>query len=256
MRRGGLLVVTAHPDDESLIAGGVLAACSAAGVPTAVVCLTRGEWGPIADPALATQATLAEVRVAELEAACATLGVEYVHCCSHSDGSLASADDDEVVAELAAIIAQARPAAIVTFDADGLYQHPDHMAAHEFTVAAIARSAPEPVLYEAIWPAESSCELVAALRARGLPCDLWGFPPDEFGCALPEGVVEVDVAPFVERKLAALRAHRTQLGADHALAAIPGDLAARFLGVERFRCLSRNGRTDWLTRVAAGVGHG
>lgn len=251
MRRGGLLVVTAHPDDESLIAGGVLAACAAAGAPTAVVCLTRGEWGPIADPALATPETLGDVRVSELKAACAALGVEYVHCCEHSDGNLAAADDDEVVAELAEILAGARPAAVVTFDADGLYLHPDHMAAHEFTRAAAQQAAPAATLYEAIWPAEASCELVDALRARGLPHDLWGFPPAEFGCPEVNGAIEIDVAAFVDRKLAALRRHRTQLAADHALAAIPPDLAARFLGVERFRCASRNGRPDWLSRTAA-----
>lgn len=243
-------MVTAHPDDESLIAGGVLAACAAAGVPTGVVCLTRGEWGPIADPALATPATLGEVRVAELEAACAALGVDHVRCYAHDDGNLSAADDDEVVADLAAILAQSRPAAVVTFDADGLYLHPDHMAAHRFTRAAVAMVTPHPRLYEAVWPAAVSRDLVAALRSRGLPCDLWGFPPGEFGSAAPPDVLEIDVAAFVERKLQALRRHRTQLGADHALAAIPADLAARFLGRERFRCDGHGGR-DWLTRVAA-----
>jgi LmbE family N-acetylglucosaminyl deacetylase len=70
----GLLVVTSHPDDEVLIAGGTLALCAAAGIETAVVCLTRGEQGPISEPSLATRGELATVRTRELGAACAELG--------------------------------------------------------------------------------------------------------------------------------------------------------------------------------------
>ena len=62
MTRPAVLVVTAHPDDECLLGGGVLAACSAAGVATGVVCLTRGEQGPIASPGLAS-VTNHEVRL-------------------------------------------------------------------------------------------------------------------------------------------------------------------------------------------------
>ena len=93
---GGLLVVTAHPDDEVLIAGGTLAACAEAGHPTAVVCLTRGDQGPISDPALATPETLGRVRAAELEAACAELGVDWVKCYRREDGNLRWSDGREI----------------------------------------------------------------------------------------------------------------------------------------------------------------
>ncbi len=70
-----LMAAFAHPDDEAFGSGGMLAGCAANNVPVALVCATRGEAGEIADPALATLDTLAEVRESELRCACQALGV-------------------------------------------------------------------------------------------------------------------------------------------------------------------------------------
>ncbi|MBA3306600.1 MAG: PIG-L family deacetylase, partial [Thermoleophilaceae bacterium] len=83
-----VVAVVAHPDDESLIAGGTLASAADAGTPTGAVSLTRGELGPIADPRLATRATLGDVREAELEAAAAVLGLSWTACLDLPDGEL------------------------------------------------------------------------------------------------------------------------------------------------------------------------
>ncbi|HEX6711941.1 MAG TPA: PIG-L deacetylase family protein [Thermoleophilaceae bacterium] len=257
---GGLLVVTAHPDDEVLIAGGVLAACAAAGVDTGVVCLTRGEQGPIADPALATPATLGEVRERELQAACAELGVDWVRCLNHGDGWLSWNEEAAPVADIAQAISERAPNGVVTFGGDGLYWHPDHVAVYRLTAAALARAGDSgsPVLYEAVWLDSAMPELTAAMAERGLATDLWDLDPAAFGVPAEDDLVEIDVTPFVDRKLRALRAHRTQLPAHHALAQIPADLAERFLGVERFRPVGDSARRDWLaTTAAAGrVTHG
>src|SRR5215213_5097223 len=101
---GGVLIVTAHPDDETLIAGGVLAACAAAGLDTGVLCLTRGEHGPIADAALATQSNLGQRREAELQAACRDLGVSWVKCYRRQDASLAWTNSTAVVRQIARAI--------------------------------------------------------------------------------------------------------------------------------------------------------
>ena len=74
-------------------------------------------------------------------------------------------------------------------------------------------------------------ELVAAAAQRDLPVDLWGLSPAAFGVARATSI-EIDVRPVIARKLCAFAAHRTQFAADHLLAALPGDLAARFLGDE------------------------
>lgn len=260
---GGLLVVSSHPDDEVLIAGGTLAACAAAGIDTAVVCLTRGEQGPISDPSLATRANLAAVRAAELQAACAVLGVGWMHCYRRQDGNLRWSDASAIVRQLAGLLQARRPDAVISFGEDGLYYHPDHIATFEFTRRAVARLTDPPALYRAVWPETLMVELVQELRARGLPEDLWDIAPEEFGVENEDGALAVDVRPFVARKLCALRCHRTQLGPEHAFAVVPADLAERYLGFERFArvandAVSRAPLDDgWLqTVLAVGSEHG
>jgi N-acetyl-1-D-myo-inositol-2-amino-2-deoxy-alpha-D-glucopyranoside deacetylase len=233
---GGLVVVTAHPDDEALIAGGTLAACAAAGADTAVVCLTRGEEGPIADPALATRETLAKVREQELRASCAELGVKRLRCYRRADAHLAWSDGAAIARQLAGVLDELRPDAVITFWEDGLYWHPDHIATLDYTRRALDRLAVRPRLYCATWPDRLVADLAAALADAGLPASMWDIEPAAFGSDEDEmlGAAAVDVRPFVGRKLRALRCHRTQLAPGHALATIPEEVAERFLGIEWF----------------------
>ena len=253
-RRGGLLVVTSHPDDEVLIAGGTLAACAAAGIPTAVVCLTRGEQGPICDPALATRANLGEVRVRELRNACAELGVRWVRCYRRQDGNLSWSARSAIVAQLTKVLNAVRPDAVLTFGEDGLYYHPDHIATYEFTLRAVRRAAEPPAMYRSVWPDDLMDELVDELSRRDLPTDLWDLEPGVFGVGGEERVGEVvlDLREYASRKLAALRCHRSQLGRGHAFAALPAVLAERFLGIERFVPVEPTRDTGWLRSAVGG----
>jgi len=242
MRQPGLLVVTAHPDDETLIAGGVLAAASAAGVPTAVACLTRGELGRLRDRRLLNGRTLAATRRDELHDACARLGVGSVHCFARADGYLPFVRRSAIVAQLARTIAAHAPAAVVTFGEDGLYHHPDHIAVHEYTLAALRQlwreprgTSPGPVLYEAVWPSRVTVSAARALARLGRPGELWGIAPEDFGVDELAGAVRMDVRPFAATKQQALRCHRTQVGPRHLLAGLPPGLATRYLGYEWFR---------------------
>lgn len=253
MSGGGVLVVTAHPDDETLIAGGVLAACSAAGLDTGVLCLTRGEHGPIADVVLATRDNLGELREAELRAACDDLGVSWVKCYRRQDAELLWTNSTAVARQIARVVDARRPRAVITFGADGLYHHPDHIAVHRFTHRALelvggGSARLRPWLYESVWHASRVVELAHAMRERGLPSGLWGIPPADFGVDHDGSAIEVDVRPFLECKLSALRRHRTQLDPGHLFSALPADLAEEHLGWERFRRVrpSRTA-TDWLT---------
>lgn len=242
--RGGLLVITAHPDDEVLIAGGTLAACGAAGRPTGVVCLTRGEQGPISDPALATRETLGAKRTDELHAACTQLGVSFVKCLGNEDGNLVWGDSNAILRQLAGIIDAREPNAVVTFGEDGLYHHPDHIATYELSARAVRRAAVHSSLYRAVWPPTLMRDLVSDIKRRGLRIDLWGLAPEAFGSEDSHESFTIDVRRFAHRKLRALRAHRTQLSSAHALASIPDDLVERYFGFERFAQL--HGGADWL----------
>jgi N-acetyl-1-D-myo-inositol-2-amino-2-deoxy-alpha-D-glucopyranoside deacetylase len=260
MTGGGILVVTAHPDDETLIAGGVLAACASAGLETGVLCLTRGEYGPIADAALATRSNLGQRREAELRAACEDLGVSWVKCYRRQDAHLPWTNSTAVVRQIARAIDARRPRAVITFGEDGLYHHPDHIAVHRFTHRALRRVAGDsrrrgPWIYESVWRAALVVELAEAMRERGLPTGLWGIEPADFGTEEDDHAIEVDVRPFLERKLSALRRHRTQLDPGHLFSHLPADLAERHLGWERFRRV-RPARPaeDWLTAVVEAAG--
>jgi N-acetyl-1-D-myo-inositol-2-amino-2-deoxy-alpha-D-glucopyranoside deacetylase len=248
---GGLMVVTSHPDDEVLIAGGTLAACAAAGMSTSVVCLTRGEHGPISDPALSTREELGHVRAAELATACAELGVGSVKCFRRQDGNLRWSNRSAIARQLARILERRRPDAVISFGDDGLYYHPDHIATHECVRRAVERVTEPPVLYRSVWPGNLMVELAAELERRGLPTDLWEMDPEDFGSD-DEASFALDVRRFAECKRRAIRAHRTQISSEHAFAALDGDLVERFLGHEWFAEV--NGRGDggaWLKRAVA-----
>ncbi len=236
MSKQGILAVFAHPDDESLVAGGTLAGCAAAGVDVIVVSLTRGEQGPIAD-CVATRETLGAVREMELRVAGARLGLRAVECLGYPDGELAWIDATQVESELMQTMRRWQPEVVITFGPDGLYWHPDHIAVHAFTTRAldqIGDSENTPWFYHATWPEGLARELVATMEAHGLAAGLWGLHPDDFGVPLSSITTVLDVRPFLMAKLDALRSHRSQMGRHHLFTELPFDVAEKFLSHEYF----------------------
>jgi LmbE family N-acetylglucosaminyl deacetylase len=250
---GGVLALFAHPDDESLLAGGTLAACAAAGLPVHLLSMTRGEAGPVGDGAAARGKDLGTTRERELAAAAGALGARDAECLSYPDGQLDTIDWDVAAADVAARVMDRGPSAVITFGPEGLYWHPDHVAVHYIAREALRRCRVACV-YEATWPLGQAARLVDAMTARGLPASLWGLDPGLFGVAPGEITDEVDVAPFLGHKLRALRSHASQLSAGNALAVIPDDLAHAFLTREYFvRSDPRCRAPDWLATVVTGA---
>lgn len=137
-----LLLVLAHPDDESLGNGGVIAKYAAEGVKTYLVTATRGERGWFSDPKEYPGADeLGRIREGELHAAARTLGLDEVNFLDYYDGEFDQADHGEVVEKIVGHIRRIRPQVVITFDQNGLYGHPDHIAICRFTTAAIAAAA-------------------------------------------------------------------------------------------------------------------
>jgi LmbE family N-acetylglucosaminyl deacetylase len=137
-----LLAVLAHPDDESLGAGGTFAYYAAQGVATSLVTATRGERGRFFDnSARPSDAEVGRVREAELRAAAAELGIADVSFLDYHDGDLDRAEPAEVIGRIAAHIRRIRPQVVVTFGPEGAYGHPDHIAISQFTCAAVLAAA-------------------------------------------------------------------------------------------------------------------
>ena len=137
-----LLVVFAHPDDESTGMGGTLARYSAEGVETYYVCASRGErgwFGPEEqNPGLRA---LGQLRTKELENAVKELDMKGLYFLDYIDGDVDKADHTEAISKIVEHIRRIRPQVIVTFPPDGNYGHPDHIAIGQFTNAAVVCAA-------------------------------------------------------------------------------------------------------------------
>lgn len=132
-----LMCVFAHPDDETMGAGGLLARYAAEGVETYVICATRGErgWGGPEHEYPGSQA-FGKVRETELMAAARVLGVREVSFLDYIDGDLDQANPPEAISKIVGHIRRVRPQVVVTFPPDGTTGHPDHIAISQFTAAA------------------------------------------------------------------------------------------------------------------------
>ena len=234
-----ILAVFAHPDDESLICGGTLARLADAGVRVVLMCASRGEHGSVSDPLLVPDGDLGRVRSVELAEAAAVLGIADLIALDHADGDLRWRDVPKFHDEIVAAIRHYRPEAVLTFAENGLYWHLDHIGVHERTFTAVkSLGADAPPLYYVTMPKGIIREVVEAVHAKsGAPVDssFWGIEPDAFGEAEMPPSFAIDVRPWVPRKLAALRCHRTQMGMHNPIAWIDEDEARRWLGREFFR---------------------
>jgi LmbE family N-acetylglucosaminyl deacetylase len=137
--------VVAHPDDESLGVGGVLAKCHAEGVETYLVTATRGEKGWFGPPEENPGPTeLGKIREGELKEASKALGLREVNLLDYVDGELDKADQLVLTGQVVSHIRRIRPDVVLAFDQSGVYGHPDHIAAtRAATAATVAAGSPE-----------------------------------------------------------------------------------------------------------------
>jgi LmbE family N-acetylglucosaminyl deacetylase len=137
-----LLAILAHPDDESMGVGGILAMYAAQGVETYLITATRGEQGwfgkPKENPG---PEALGKIREAELHAAAKVLGLHEVTFLDYRDGEVVDANGEEITAALVDHIQRIRPDVVVAFDQNGLYGHPDHILVTRYATEAVARAA-------------------------------------------------------------------------------------------------------------------
>jgi LmbE family N-acetylglucosaminyl deacetylase len=221
-----LMAVHAHPDDEAIGTGGVLARYSAEGAQTVLVTCTNGEQGDAMGGVKPGQAghhpeEVAAVRLAELRASAALLGVRHLELLDYRDSGMDgwSANKDpgvfcnvplaEVSARLAELMRYYQPQVVVTYDENGNYGHPDHIQAHRATVAA-AESTGIPVkFYYSAIPRSGFLQLCQLLEASGTKLDEFDIPDD---IGVPDELITtaVDVSAYVSQKKEALAAHASQ----------------------------------------------
>jgi len=148
-----LLVVMAHPDDETFGTGGTLAYYASKGVEVHLICATRGEVGDVDPELLVGFDSVADLRESELRCAAETLGITQVHMLDYRDSgmpgsidnfhvqALAAAPLEQVAGEIVSYIRELKPEVVITFDPIGGYYHPDHIAIQKATVKAFYAAA-------------------------------------------------------------------------------------------------------------------
>lgn len=199
-----ILLVFAHPDDESFVAGGLSRRYADAGASIALVTATRGEAGSRGDPPLCTVQELPAMRESELREAAALLGISDIHLLGYRDRHLADAPPAIVRRQLVEVIRQHRPQIVVTYDLNGGHGHADHAAIARFTMDAV-NAAADPRWY----PAVGGAHVVQRILWTP-PVLAWDDPAPTRMDAEPGVDFLLDISAQRSAKAAALRAHRTQ----------------------------------------------
>jgi LmbE family N-acetylglucosaminyl deacetylase len=135
---GTILSIWAHPDDESYLSAGLMAAAVQAGRRVVCVTATRGELGSTDPERWPAGQQLAEIRTKELAACLGELGVTEHIWLDYPDGGCDQIADDEATARVREIVEAVRPDTVLTFGPDGSTFHPDHMSVSRWTTAAVA----------------------------------------------------------------------------------------------------------------------
>jgi N-acetyl-1-D-myo-inositol-2-amino-2-deoxy-alpha-D-glucopyranoside deacetylase len=264
-----LLLVHAHPDDETIGNGATMARYAASGTHVTLVTCTLGEEGEVLVPELTALAadqedTLGQHRVGELATAMEALGVTDHRFLGgpgrfRDSGMMGlptndrpdcfwQADVDEAARLLVEVVREVRPQVLVTYDENGGYGHPDHIQAHRVAMRALEMAADPQVRDGEPWQVEKVYwnaipdswlrEGMRRLREAGDETTFEGMDPEgELPMATPDELVTtaVDATDFVDAKLAAMRAHATQIAVDGPFFALSNNLGNAVWGVEHYR---------------------
>jgi len=256
-----IIFVHAHPDDESISTGATMAHYVVGGAHVTLVTCTLGEEGEIHVPDLAGLAAaeadqLGGYRIAELAAACAALGVTDHRFLGgagrYRDSGMMGlptnnhprcfwqADLDEAAGHLVEIMREVRPQVLVTYDPNGFYGHPDHIQAHRVSMRAAELAAaegfgPTKIYWTTVPKSVLEAGLVAFSESTDNPFE--GVEHvDDFPFGTPDASIaaRIDATDQHDAKVAALRAHATQIPPTSWLYAVAGSFGSEFMGVEYY----------------------
>lgn len=241
-----LVTFHAHPDDEAIATGGVMARAADEGHRVVALFATGGELGEVPDGLLRDGETLAQRRLEETRAAAEILGVRRFEFLGYRDsgmageptndapGAFAVADVEEAARRVAEILVEESADVLTVYDDRGGYGHPDHIQVHRVGIRAAA-IAGTPRVYEATMNRD---HIRALIRARADEmAELEDVPPEEeFDIGSPASAITttVDVRAYTTRKRAAMAAHASQIPAESFFLRMPEDAFREAFGWEWF----------------------
>ena len=253
-----VLLVHAHPDDETINNGATMAMYASLGASVTLVTCTRGEEGEVLIPELshlAANATdsLGQHRVTELALAMKELGVADHRFLGEGaklyrdSGMMGTepnnrpdvfwqADLEEASDLLVQIIDEVKPHVLITYDEFGGYGHPDHIQAHRVAMRAAEKSAWDiPKIYWNVMPISVIQEGIDAMK--GIDSDFWGAEKaEDLPFAKEDSFVHalVDGNAYVEKKMSAMKAHATQIAVDGPFFALSNNVGLQVWGNEYY----------------------
>ena len=267
------MVVHAHPDDESIGTGGILAKYSAEGIRTVLVCGTRGEAGEILNPDFIPPSPgmkIEDIRTLELEKALEVLEVESVYYLGYHDSGMpgspenhhpqafAKANIQEAMGKLVDIMRRERPHVIVTYNEKGFYGHPDHIMANRVTLQAFsAADDPEFVCKTGLkpWHPNKLYYIAAPITRLRMINKLalergekQHFDPEVLGTPEDEITTIIDVREYLPQKLEAINCHQSQIGQNSFFRNLPNKYRDEALGYEYFSCIKGCNTIDYEER--------
>ena len=222
-----LMAVHAHPDDEAIGTGGILARYAEEGVQTVLVTCTNGELGDApggvkpGDPGH-DEEVVVPLRRAELQTSCEVLGVSHLELLGYHDSGMDGWPQndasrsfwrtpvEEPAARLADLMRRYRPQVVVTYDENGFYGHPDHIQANRITLAAVKASGIPAKLYYTALPRSALKGFRELLEETGIegPQEVEENP--DFGTPDELVTTRIDVSAVTGRKYSSLAAHASQ----------------------------------------------
>ena len=244
-----LVTFHAHPDDESIATGGVMAKYAAAGHRVVLVVATKGEHGEVAEGFLDHGEALWERRMKETQASADLLGVARVEYLGYVDSGMMGtpendkpdafwqADVEKAAAQLAAILEEERADVLTVYDDNGNYGHPDHIQVHRVGVRA-AELAGTPKVYEATMNRDHLKRLMALAPEFGVEGDADNAPDADFietlGVTEDQITTTIDVRDNLASKRASMAAHASQISDTSFFLQMPPDVFEVSFGYEWF----------------------
>jgi len=258
-----LMAVHAHPDDEALGTGGVLARSALEGIRTVLVTCTNGEFGDMPGGVKPDQPghdpeEVVRIRRGELDAAAKILGVTHLERLGYRDSGMMGwpqnddsrsfwhAPVDEAAAKLVAIFERYRPEVVVTYDDRGFYGHPDHIQTHRVTMRAVELTGIPSKVYETAVGLGDIERMYRRMQELGVQIDEESqreFDPEHPSIGVPDDQIttRINVSEFLGKKRDAIAAHASQT--ENAwFVAMPEDMLQEFFSREAFvRRIDRTG---------------
>ncbi|CAB4870285.1 unannotated protein [freshwater metagenome] len=254
-----LLLVHAHPDDETINNGATMAMYASLGADVTLITCTRGEEGEVLVPELSHLAStqsdeLGAHRIVELANAMKKLGIEDHRFLGDGDeifrdsGMMGTdqnsnpnvfwqADVEHAADLVAKVIDEVKPHVLVTYDEIGGYGHPDHIQAHKVAMRASEKSKWQiSKIYWNTLPKSVIAEGIEKLKGTGT--DFFGAESvDDIPFAADDSLVTtvIDGNKFVDAKMEAMKAHRTQIALDGPFFALSNNLGLQVWGNEYYR---------------------